>query len=150
MVHTTAIFQLNESKSLMNRLYRLPVIEPDGQVVYMRSRGVPSGLFHLVQAAEDMATQWCTLRAEVEFFARQGEWCLESFGTLADDSTEGGGWNDLSAYFDTRRFASDLAGLELDFDKSHFGTRDKFHCLGYERWSVLQMSPSNEDASGTQ
>lgn len=116
---------------LLNRLYRLPVCEPDGQIVYFRSRGIHSGLFYLVQAVEDLATQWSSLRAEVDYFASRGEWYLTALGTLADDGTEGGFWSDLHDFYGVRVNPSGLCGLELDPFKSEFGTKADVHCLGY-------------------
>ena len=69
-------------------------MEPDGTVVTLRARGLQSGLIGMVQACEDLMVQFACSRAELEMALGCGHWSLKQLGSLADDATQSGDWED--------------------------------------------------------
>ena len=108
-------------RKVISYLLQLPVVEPTGRVVHFRERGLQSGLFGLIQHVEDLLTQVATIRAELELYVEQGVWSLKQLGTLADDSCEGGDWNDLDSVLMSRLHANEKCfGMILDSDRVYF------------------------------
>lgn len=103
--------------NLCHSLCRTPVVEPDGALVNFRNRGLQSGLYGFIQHMEDAATQLRIIRGELELYCERGEWCLETIGTLADDSLETGDWTDCDDFFSSRLHSSKIVGLEIDEER---------------------------------
>ena len=88
-----SVLSLDKLKTAMMQLLTLPVLEPEGALVRMRSSGLRYCLYGLVQEVEDRVTQASWFRAELELYIERGEFSLKKLGSLADDSTEDGDWD---------------------------------------------------------
>ena len=108
--------------SMIKCVHRAPVIEPDGNVVTFRSCGLQSGLIGTVQSCEDMMVQFACIRAELELCLSSGHWDMKQLGSLADDSTQAGDWDDHDSLIASRGHSFGITGLETDPLKTTVGT----------------------------
>ena len=105
---------VDKVSTMIKRLHRAPIIEPDGTVVTMRSRGLQSGLIGFVRSCEDFVTQFSSIRAELEYTLYEGSWFMKQLGTLADDCAQSGSWGDLDALLASRQNSFEISGLEIE------------------------------------
>ena len=129
----------SKNADILKRLHRAPVVEPSGDVVTFRARGLQSGLIGFVQSCEELMVQFASIRGELELCANTGRWSMKQLGSFADDATQSGDWDDHDSLLSSRLNSFGISGPEVDPWKTEIGAGRSFKCLGYSIAKVVLL-----------